>query len=186
MKCNQANELIMKYMDGTLTKEETITLNQHLALCERCKQEFDIFNQMLIGFEVDEIEEVDLGVEFTQSVMEEVYTIGYIKKPTFLRKLVFNISTACVLTILAFLLFTIVFVPDLQVFTNNLQNETIKSFFVSYNSFLVTFENTIANFDFSILYKIFLTAFVSALLYGGFIYFKNFHIYYDLKNIDNN
>ncbi len=182
MNCNNANELMMKYMDGVLTKEESMDLRQHLEICEKCKQEFDVFTQMLDGFEEDVIHIPNLDNDFNKKVMNEVQSIGYIKKPSFLKTIAFN----TVATIALIIITSIVFTPSMNAIANNIENQSILNFMTSYNSFILSCKNFITNIDYQFFSKIYINIFIVVFCGCLFIYFKNYHKYYDRKrHIDN-
>ncbi len=174
MTCNNANELIMKHMDGLLSKEESMELNQHLTVCDKCKQEFEVFNNLLQNFdyECEIVNNVDLGEDFNRSVMEEVFSIGYINKPTFLKKVLFNLSSILAFSIIGFCLVAFNNNESLQIFTfsNFMQHITLK---------VQSFTNSVY---FDTIKDIFTNISITAAILGIFIYFKNFHKYYDLKH----
>lgn len=82
MKCIEANNYIMKYMDGEITSDEATTLNEHLLKCQSCKQEFDIYESMIVQFEALPNFEAPDGFELevmTQitALSENIYQVDY-------------------------------------------------------------------------------------------------------------
>lgn len=47
MKCEDADLLMMKYMDGEITSQEAQRLNQHILACKKCKEAFFIYDGMM-------------------------------------------------------------------------------------------------------------------------------------------
>lgn len=70
MNCEKANELIMKYMDGTITEDEAVILNSHINLCDTCKSEFEAYDSILSEFDSFEYVEPPLG--FEEIVMDKI------------------------------------------------------------------------------------------------------------------
>lgn len=52
MKCDEAYNYTMKWLDGEITKEDFSALKLHTACCEKCSDSFDVFERMFndIGF----------------------------------------------------------------------------------------------------------------------------------------
>lgn len=74
MACEKYSGLMMKYMDNELTDGEFATLNQHIAKCAACKEEFEAYTDMLQGFE--KFEELSAPEHFVHNVMSRVATLG--------------------------------------------------------------------------------------------------------------
>lgn len=72
MKCDEANDYIMKYMDGRITDEEADCLNQHLLVCKECKSDFLIYDKIICDFsnckefEAPEMLEVEVMAKISQ------------------------------------------------------------------------------------------------------------------------
>lgn len=47
MKCYNTEKYIMKYMDGEMTKQEAEELNQHIQECQKCKEDFLFYDDLL-------------------------------------------------------------------------------------------------------------------------------------------
>lgn len=47
MKCEDADLLMMKYMDGEITSQDAQRLNQHILACKECKEAFLIYDCMM-------------------------------------------------------------------------------------------------------------------------------------------
>jgi hypothetical protein len=63
----------MKYMDGMLSESEAIQLNKHLLVCERCKEEFIMYDKILESFNETLLFEAPEG--FEESVMSIISTL---------------------------------------------------------------------------------------------------------------
>lgn len=72
MDCNQADKLIMKYMDGVLSIEEANKLNLHIAECDSCREGFFAYQMMMEELQ-DNILEAPDG--FETKVMERIKDI---------------------------------------------------------------------------------------------------------------
>lgn len=73
MKCRQADELMMEYLDGVLTEEKAQQLNQHLKSCDSCVETFYAYEQ--IKEELNDMVMIEAPHEFTQEVMAAVALI---------------------------------------------------------------------------------------------------------------
>lgn len=63
MDCDKTNALIMHYMDGNLAEKEAQLLNAHLSSCQRCKEDFELYDTILEGFGTIEVVEAPAGFE---------------------------------------------------------------------------------------------------------------------------
>ncbi|NLK21861.1 MAG: zf-HC2 domain-containing protein [Epulopiscium sp.] len=79
MNCNKVDHLIMKYMDGTLTKGEAKDLNSHIVGCSSCKEEFFIYQRVIEGMENDKA--IEAPVDFEVGVMEKIKNIEIDYRP---------------------------------------------------------------------------------------------------------
>lgn len=70
MDCNDAGELMMKYMDRVLTEAEASKLNLHLKECEACREDFLIYDGMMRDF--DGLEIVCAPEHFEAGVMARI------------------------------------------------------------------------------------------------------------------
>lgn len=85
MKCNEADNLIMKHMDGELNDIENIQLMKHLDECQSCKNEFK--NVSCILKSLNEKIEVEPPEDFEKSIMMKVEVIDVHKKKNVERNL---------------------------------------------------------------------------------------------------
>ena len=74
MVCEKYGELMMKYMDGRLDDFEQMNLDKHIEACEACREDFAIYQEMLVSFESGEVIEAPEG--FVAAVMEKVEDIN--------------------------------------------------------------------------------------------------------------
>ncbi len=51
VNCKKARKMILDYIDGNLSKSESLSIRQHISECDSCRQEFESFNKLfeLIG-----------------------------------------------------------------------------------------------------------------------------------------
>ena len=70
MDCREADELMMKYMDGTMSEEEALRLGSHVEPCINCKEAFAIYDMMIDDF--SEFELIEAPKEFEAQVMEKI------------------------------------------------------------------------------------------------------------------
>lgn len=70
MDCKTSSNLIMAYVDQTITDDEWANLQKHLELCKECREEFDFFSQIeeLIG----ELPMYEPSEAFEMKVMESI------------------------------------------------------------------------------------------------------------------
>lgn len=75
MDCKKANDLMMKYMDGNISKDEVFSLKKHIDKCDKCYEDFLIYDKILKGFSsMDNI--VTVPEDFEKNVMSEIYALG--------------------------------------------------------------------------------------------------------------
>ncbi len=187
MNCSSASDLMMKYMDGTLQQDEVVELNKHLSFCEKCKEEFAIFDDILKQFDVMEEETSQLGQDFNDAVMSQIYDIGYIKRPSMLSRIAFTMGSSIIiffaLTILVLSYFQEI--PFVAEQINNPYLVKAYEFFDKIQLSLQSFAISFSNFDFGFFGKIYIVLIFMVLCYGGLVSFKNFHKYYDRKKQQN-
>jgi len=70
MDCDKASEYMMKFMDGLLAEKEAVVLHKHVEGCAGCKEDFIIYSQILMNFEVDTEAEAPVG--FVEAVMARI------------------------------------------------------------------------------------------------------------------
>ncbi len=183
MNCSSASDLMMKYMDGTLQQDEVVELNKHLSFCEKCKEEFAIFDDILKQFDVMEEDAPQLGQDFTDAVMAKVYDIGYIKKPSFLSRVAFTLSSSVIL-FFALMILVLSYFQDIPFVAEQINNPyLVKAYglFTQMQFSLQSFAINFNNFDFGFFGKIYILLILIVLCYGALVSFKNFHKYYDRK-----
>lgn len=80
MDCKKANELMMEFMDGTLSEENAALLGNHLKECKECEIDFEFYNQM-----IDEFSDMNNVIQapdgFEESVMTKIDLIEPIYFP---------------------------------------------------------------------------------------------------------
>lgn len=75
MECYKANELMMGYMDSTLTEDQASKLNQHLRTCASCKEDFLVYDNIMKEFSKAEVIAAPPG--FEESVMKKIQSIEF-------------------------------------------------------------------------------------------------------------
>lgn len=70
MDCNEAEKLIMKYLDGDLNVSEAKALNGHIANCCKCREEFYIYDSMLVNLK--QLPDFEAPEGFEASVMIKI------------------------------------------------------------------------------------------------------------------
>ncbi|MGL4791680.1 MAG: anti-sigma factor family protein [Anaerotignaceae bacterium] len=73
MKCEKAEKLMMKYMDGQISVEEAEMLNTHISACIDCKEAFFLYDELLN--EMEDVEEVLAPEGFQEAVMAAVMAL---------------------------------------------------------------------------------------------------------------
>lgn len=96
MDCKSAKVLLMKYMDGDISKKEVLKLRSHTDCCEKCREEFLIYTQILEGF--DELEKYEAPEGFEACVMEKIQDIEVEYSPDFAG--VFGCGLLCAFSVL--------------------------------------------------------------------------------------
>lgn len=79
MDCKKANDLMMKYMDMTMTEKEANALKEHIGKCAECYEDFLTYNEILEGFS-DNSDNIAAPEGFEACVMEKIYGLGEIYK----------------------------------------------------------------------------------------------------------
>lgn len=70
MSCEQTNEYIMKYLDGTLNDIENAQLKQHTKTCMNCRQQF---NDLCMIFDaLEDAEPIEPPMDFEAQVMKRI------------------------------------------------------------------------------------------------------------------
>ena len=78
MRCEQADSLMMKYMDRNLSEGEAERLHLHLRECESCQADFLAYDQMVEVFIQETAVTVawELPAAFDQEVMAKIEALG--------------------------------------------------------------------------------------------------------------
>jgi len=76
MVCEKSNELMMRYMDGLLDSFDEMNLTKHIETCETCREDFEIYKEMLVGFDLKNMEIVDAPDGFDDAVMAQIDNIN--------------------------------------------------------------------------------------------------------------
>lgn len=81
MSCNKTEDLIMRYMDGSISEMEAVKLNEHISECELCREEFQAYDEVMALFLESELEEAP--PEFEERVMARIacLTPNYVRGP---------------------------------------------------------------------------------------------------------
>ncbi|GAB6086354.1 anti-sigma factor family protein [Alkaliphilus crotonatoxidans] len=77
MDCKTSSNLMMSYMDQTISKEEWKNLQQHLATCESCREEFDLLGQL--NEMLDDLELLEPNEGFEERVMTSIDPNQYVE-----------------------------------------------------------------------------------------------------------
>jgi anti-sigma factor RsiW len=70
INCENFEDYVMRYIDGTLTAEELASLNRHTAECDKCAEELAAYRDMLS--EVSAVPEPTPAADFTDNVLKAV------------------------------------------------------------------------------------------------------------------
>ena len=70
MECKKAEKYIMKYMDNELSEEEAKVLNSHIMVCDFCKNDFYIYDNILN--ELNILENFEAPIDFENSVISKI------------------------------------------------------------------------------------------------------------------
>ncbi|NDO46734.1 hypothetical protein [Clostridium sp. MD294] len=81
MKCCDAEKYIMKYMDSEITKKEAEELNQHIQQCQKCKESFLFYDNMLQVFEQMSLYEAP--EDFESNVMMQIQALEKIEQRSY-------------------------------------------------------------------------------------------------------
>gem|GEM_PF-4733060 len=77
MRCEDADLLMMKYIDGEITSQEAEKLNQHLLACNKCKESFLVYEGMLC--EMNDMLQVDTPEGFECAIMAKIKALPQVK-----------------------------------------------------------------------------------------------------------
>ncbi len=79
MECKNSANLMMKFMDKTITNKEADKLKRHAAACPSCKADLEMYDEILSCF--DDVEIFDAPHGFELCVLEKLQNIDiYTKK----------------------------------------------------------------------------------------------------------
>ncbi|MDR1531242.1 MAG: zf-HC2 domain-containing protein [Clostridiales bacterium] len=70
MNCAKADELMMRYMDGTLSEDDAVLLKKHLDTCAACAEDFSLYDEIVTHFSEDTLVSAPEG--FEKAVMERI------------------------------------------------------------------------------------------------------------------
>lgn len=87
MECKLASELMMEYLDKTITNEDNIKLLNHIENCSTCKYEFSLLKETVDI--IEEYEDVDIPLELENVVMSQIDINKYKKKISLINKIPF-------------------------------------------------------------------------------------------------
>jgi len=73
--CKRAQDLMMKYMDGTLQEDEALALSAHVAVCASCKADFKVYDLMTLEFAKAETSFERAPEGFSTAVMSKVLAV---------------------------------------------------------------------------------------------------------------
>jgi len=72
MDCKYAQKLMMKYMDGEISEAEAKALNEHILVCENCREEFFVYDAIITEAEKISAKEIEAPVGFEKAVMMKI------------------------------------------------------------------------------------------------------------------
>lgn len=130
MNCIKAEKLMMSYMDNTLSENDAKKLNEHIKICEDCKEAFFVYEMMQDSLENAELVEAPDG--FEQNVMSKISSIV----PDYLTKE--NISVYSIQSVV-WGLFTIFFGAGIML---NMYSQPIMNY-ISQNEYIAKFYDTV-------------------------------------------
>ena len=78
MKCENFNEYINLYLDGLISEKQTEELNEHIKICEKCREEFTIMKNAKKVIECEE--EKELPENFHKELMKKIGEIDKTEK----------------------------------------------------------------------------------------------------------
>ena len=79
MDCNHASELMMSYMDDSLTYKELNLLNSHLAECPLCAEDFNAYKEIVTSFSTAEL--VNAPEDFEYNIMNTINELSLYTSP---------------------------------------------------------------------------------------------------------
>ena len=74
MNCKAAENLIMNYMDNTLSEQDALKLNEHLKVCSECREAFEMYEMITNDFEAEEFL-VSAPENFEEELMLKIQNI---------------------------------------------------------------------------------------------------------------
>ncbi len=70
MKCSEAEQLMMKYMDSELSEKDAKELNSHLLVCNECKESFYIYDSLMGDLKL--LPDFEAPADFEYNVMAQI------------------------------------------------------------------------------------------------------------------
>ncbi len=74
MNCKNAEDLIMRYMDNTLSEADALKLNEHLRECKECREAFEMYEMITNDFETTKFI-VKAPDDFEEKLMVKIQNI---------------------------------------------------------------------------------------------------------------
>lgn len=78
MECRLVSELMMEYLDKTITNEDNIKLHNHIENCSSCNHEFSLLKETVEI--IEEYEDIDIPFEIENVVMSQIDINKYKKR----------------------------------------------------------------------------------------------------------
>ena len=70
MKCSEAEQLMMKYIDSELSEKDAKELNSHLLVCNECKESFYIYDSLMGDLKL--LPDFEAPADFEYNVMAQI------------------------------------------------------------------------------------------------------------------
>ena len=70
MECSEVNNLIMKYLDGSISEVELKLLNRHRLNCWECNEEFEMMTEIIKY--INELPEISPPYDLEEKVMKRI------------------------------------------------------------------------------------------------------------------
>ena len=142
MECDTIDLLMMKHMDDTLEESEKRILHEHLETCGKCKNDFEIYNEMMNAFPGQTIYAPD---NFEVLVMKKIRSL-----PVENKKISISLdSFLCLICGICFTLIGLLFIAVLNkdaVYAYLLSNPSLNIYINVFNNIIDYTEKFLASF----------------------------------------
>jgi len=96
---NRIKDLLPLYYDQELTSNEKALVDNHIATCEECSEELELYQLMAEEFSID----IEAPASFHKDLVQKLNSLKTVKKPSFYQRYNKYINVAAMLVLVLFL-----------------------------------------------------------------------------------